>query len=224
MHPLKAEHSVKPSASAFEPLNPQPGGVVHRLPIPEGDDALVSALLSGRPGAADAFIARYLDHVKRVVVRVMGVDAEMEDIVHDVFLDALRTVGRLKDAGALKMWLTSIALFKARRVLRSRRRRSWLRLTAPDELNRFAAVGGGSELAEAMRCTYRVLGDLSADERIAFALRFIDGMEHTEMALVCRTSVATVKRRLRRAEEHFLRRAKKYPVLEARIARGGRWT
>jgi RNA polymerase sigma-70 factor (ECF subfamily) len=215
---------VKPSARAFEPLNPEPSGVVHRLPIPEGDEALVSALLSARPGGADAFIKRYFDHVKRMVVRVMGVDAEIEDIVHDVFLDALRTVGRLKDPGALRMWLTSIALFKARRVLRSRRRRSWLRLTAPDELNRFAYAGGGSELAEAMRCTYQVLNDLPADERIAFALRFVDGMELTEIAAVSRASVATIKRRLRRAEERFLRRARKYPVLAARIAMGGRWT
>jgi RNA polymerase sigma-70 factor (ECF subfamily) len=214
---------VKPSARAFEPLNPEPSGVVHRLPLPEGDEALVNALLSGRPGAADAFIKRHFDHVKRMVVRVMGVDAEIEDIVHDVFLDALRTVGRLKDPGALRMWLTSIALFKARRVLRSRRRRSWLRLTAPDELNRFAYAGGGSELAEAMRCTYQVLNDLPADERIAFALRFVDGMELTEIAAVSRASVATIKRRLRRAEERFLRRARKYPVLAARIAMGGRW-
>jgi len=216
--------AVKPAPSAFESPSRGSRGVVRHLPVPDGDEALVLALRASHPGAANAFISRYIEHVKRVVVRVMNVDPEVEDIVHEIFLDALRSIDRLKEPEALKMWLTSIALFKSRRVLRSRRRRSWLRITAPEELNRFASAGGSSDVAEAMRCTYVVLNDLPADERIAFALRFLDGMELTEIATACRTSVATIKRRLRRAEERFLRKAAKHPVLVARIAAGGRWT
>jgi RNA polymerase sigma-70 factor (ECF subfamily) len=212
---------VKPVAKAYEAVRREPA-VVRHLPVPEGDVALVSALRGGRPGAADAFFQRYFDHVKRVVVRVMGADFEIEDIIHDVFLDALRSINRLKEPDALKMWLTSIALFKARRVLRHRSRRSWVRLATPDELDRLGG-DGGSDTAEAMRCTYVVLNQLPADERIAFALRFIDGMELVELAEACRTSLATVRRRLQRAEERFVRKALRYPVLCARIAGGSRW-
>jgi RNA polymerase sigma-70 factor (ECF subfamily) len=216
---------VKTVAKALEANHREPSAVVRHLPVPDGDDALVSALRAGRLGAAEALFHRYVDHVRRVVIRVMSVDGEIEDVIHDVFLDALRSIHKLKEPQALKMWLTSIALFKARRLLRQRRRRSWLRLAAPDELDRLGPMeGGGSEVAEAMRCTYLVLGELPADERIAFALRFIEGMELVELAEACRTSVATVRRRLQRAEERFLRKARKYPVLNARIAEGSRWT
>jgi RNA polymerase sigma-70 factor (ECF subfamily) len=216
---------VKPLPKALGASQREPGAVVRHLPVPEGDDALVAALRGGRPGAADAFFQRYVDHVKRVVIRVMNVDAETEDIIHDVFLDALRSIDRLKEPDALKTWVTSIAVFKARRVLRQRRRRNWLRLAAPDELDRIPrASGEGSELAEAMRCTYLVLNELPPDERIAFALRFIEGMELVELAGACRTSIATVRRRLQRAQERFLRKARRYPVLTARIAEGNRWT
>lgn len=209
-------------AKAAEAVPQQAEGVVHHLRVPEGDEALVRALRASRSGAADAFFQRYFDHVRRVVTRVMSLDDELEDIIQDVFLDALRSIDRLKEPSALKMWLTSIALFKARRVLRQRKRRSWLRLATPAELDT-VPTGGGSELAEAMHCTYLVLNELPADERIAFALRFIEGMELTELAAACRTSVATVRRRLGRAEDRFLRKAQRYPVLSARIA-GGRWT
>jgi RNA polymerase sigma-70 factor (ECF subfamily) len=215
---------VKPLAKALATTHREPVAVVRHLPVPEGDDALVSALRGGRPGAADAFFQRYVDHVKRVVIRVMNADAEIEDIIHDVFLDALRSIDRLKEPDALKMWVTSIAVFKARRVLRSRRRRSWLRLAAPEELDRIVPSSGGTELAEAMRCTYLVLNELPSDERIAFALRYIEGMELVELAEACRTSVATVRRRLQRAQERFVRKARRYPVLNARIAEGKRWT
>ncbi len=193
-----------------------------RLPIPEGDDALVSALRARRPGATDALFERYIDHIRRVVVRVMNIDGETEDIIHDIFLGAITSIDGLKDPHALKGWLTSIALFRARRVLRQRKRWRWLSFAAPEELNKFAAVEG-SELNEAMRCTYLVLSELPPDERIAFALRFIDGMELTEVADACRTSVATIKRRLSRAEERFIRKARKYPALSVRIETGGRW-
>lgn len=197
-------------------------GVVRQLRVPESDEALVRALRGGKAGAADAFFQRYADQVRRVVTRVMSFDSEIDDIVHDVFLDALRSIDRLKDPDALPMWLTSIALFKARRILRQRKRRSWIRLTAPAELDT-VPTGGGSEIAEAMHCTYLVLNELPADERIAFALRFIEGMELVELATACRTSVATIRRRLERSQQRFLRKAQRYPVLSARIA-GGRWT
>jgi RNA polymerase sigma-70 factor (ECF subfamily) len=215
---------VKPVAKVLGSKQQEPSAVVHHLPVPDGDAALVGALRGGHPGAADVFVQRYVDHVKRVVIRVMNVDAEIEDIIHDVFLDALRSIDRLKEPDALKTWVTSIAVFKARRVLRQRRRRNWLRLAAPEELDRIVpASGAGSELAEAMHCTYVVLNELPTDERIAFALRYIEGMELVELAEACRTSVATVRRRLQRAQERFLRKARRYPVLCARIAEGSRW-
>jgi RNA polymerase sigma-70 factor (ECF subfamily) len=47
------------------------------------------------------------------------------------------------------------------------------------------------------------MGKLPADERVAFALRFIDGMELTAVATACNVSLATIKRRLSRAQRTF---------------------
>ena len=153
---------------------------------------------------------------------LLGFELDFRDLANS--RGQLGVIQRLREPQALKMWLTSIALFKARRVLRHRKRRNWLRLTPPEELCNLAVVSGSSELAESMRCTYLVLNELPTDERIAFALRFVDGMELSEIADACRSSIATIKRRLRRAEGRFLRKARRYPVLSARIAGGGRFT
>jgi RNA polymerase sigma-70 factor (ECF subfamily) len=76
---------------------------------------------------------------------------------------------------------------------------------------------------DALRATYAALDALPADERVAFALRFIDGMELTEVAAACETSLATIKRRLARAEDRFEAEARKHPALEAWIDGGTRW-
>jgi RNA polymerase sigma-70 factor, ECF subfamily len=73
--------------------------------------------------------------------------------------------------------------------------------------------GHSPEHGEALRATYHVLGRLSADERIPFALRFIDGMELTEIADACAVSLATTKRRLSSAQKKFTSIARTYPEL-----------
>jgi RNA polymerase sigma-70 factor, ECF subfamily len=184
-----------------------------------GDDvALVHGLCSGNPAAQAALFDRYASHVRRVLLRVLGMDGELGDAVHDVFVQALGSVGELRDAAALKAWITSIAVFTARGRIRRRRRRRWLRLVAPADLPEQEISGPSAELSEAVRCTYAVLDRLPAEERIAFALRFIDGMELTEVALACGCSLATIKRRLARAGQLFFAEARRHPALASYVA------
>ena len=56
---------------------------------------------------------------------------------------------------------------------------------------------------------------LPLDERMAFALRYIDGMTLPDAAEASERSLATVKRRLARAEKKFLEAASQRPVLGA---------
>ena len=62
------------------------------------------------------------------------------------------------------------------------------------------------------------------DKFIAFALRFVDGMELVEVAEACEVSLATIKRRLARAQAKFTNIARTYPVLHEWLERGARWT
>ena len=78
-------------------------------------------------------------------------------------------------------------------------------------------------MLHALVATYAALDALPVDERIAFALRFIDGMELTEVAAACETSLATIKRRLDRASASFEAEARRQPALEAWLEGGSRW-
>ena len=187
--------------------------VVRHLPILETDSALGEALRAGHPQAAAVLVDRYGEHLRRVLVRVLGKDPELADLLHDVLLTAIQSAGRLSDARALRGWLTSIAVFSARAAIRKRARRRLFRLSTPEELDRAEAPGPSDEAAEALRATYAVLEHLPANERIAFALRFIDGMELVEAAAACRVSLSTFKRRALRAQKKFFERARREPAL-----------
>jgi len=188
--------------------------------------SLVAGVRAGNPGAKAAFFMRYSADVERLVTHLIGPDRELADILQEVFVQALSSLASLRDPEALKPWLLRIATNCARRTLRTRSRRAWLRFFADaDEEARFepATAMLDAEGRETVRAVYTSLGRMPADERIAFALRYVDGMELTEVAEACSVSLATAKRRISRAEARFVRMASSHPALEQWLREGARW-
>lgn len=192
-----------------------------------GDDAnLVAALQKRHPAAIAAFYDRFAGHTLKILARILGQDPDLEDVHHEVFVRALSSIASLKDPACLTKWMVSVAVFSARTCLQRRYRGRWLQLFAPDDL----AELEGSERAQdwdalaQLRVTYELLGRLPTDERVVFTLRFIEGMGLAEVADACGVSLATAKRRLKRAEERFLGLVRRHPVLHDWIEEGGRWS
>lgn len=202
---------------------PAHGGAVVRPIAFAMDAALVTGILERDHAAIEAFYDRHSGHVTRVLARILGAEPEIADLRHEVFLRALDSMDTLKDPSAVKPWLAGIAANVARGCIQRRARGRWLRFFPPDEVPEVEANSASEDVNEAMRATYWALDRLPADERIAFALRVIDGMELTEIAAVCGASLSTIKRRLARAEEQFLAIARRHPVLAGWIEGGSRW-
>jgi RNA polymerase sigma-70 factor (ECF subfamily) len=196
---------------------------VVRLPTPsspandaskEDDTRLLRGLREREPWAAAVIVDRYINHVRHVLVRVMGVgEHEIDDLVQEVFTRALAGAHRLSFGGALKSWLTSIAIFTGRETIRRRSRWRWLHFTAdpPD----CEAPHASPEISEAAHVVYAMLDQLPVNERIVFALHAIDGMAAHEVAAACGVSVPTVRRRLARAERRFHALAARHEALSA---------
>jgi RNA polymerase sigma-70 factor (ECF subfamily) len=201
-----------------------PEGVVRPLPTAVSDAALVTALRSGSAEAAEQLFERYGEYVERLIVRVLGLDAEVPDLINEVFARAFERIEQIQDATALKGWLGSIAVFTARTFLRDRRsRRRFLGFFAPEELPEVPFRGAPIECSLALSRTYQVLATLAPDERIAFALRFIDGMSLGEVAAMMSVSIGTVKRRLTRAQQRFVNAAERDPLLREFLQTSDRW-
>ena len=200
------------------------GPAIARLPFFESAGAIVASVRAGQAAGCAALYDQYHDHVRRVLVRVLGPDAELRDLIQDVFLEAIDSIDSLEEPEALRGWLGSIAVFRARAEIRRRTRSRWFPLFSNERLPDVPAAVSSPEVDEAVRATYRVLGKLPADERIMFALRFIDGMQVAEVAEACRVSTATVKRRLGRAQKRFLAMARNAPEISDWLRGGTRWT
>jgi RNA polymerase sigma-70 factor (ECF subfamily) len=189
------------------------------------DDAgLLKVLLAGDVLAPAAFFDRFSKHVERRLTRIFGADADVSDLVNETFFRALHRLDQVHDPSGFKTWLTSIAVSVAREHLRHVRRRLWLQFWETDKVPALAAPAGDHEAADAVRRLYTVLGGMPDDERIAFAFRFVEEMDLSEVASACGVSLATIKRTLARAETRFVARARRDAVLRDWLERSRRWS
>lgn len=195
------------------------------LPVQRDDEALVAGLRAEEPWAQAALFDRYAPKVERILRRLAGGDADVDvaDLVHDTFVQAFVAIGQLDDPKALERWLQVIATRTAYRCIRRRQRRRWLCFWEPERVGRVQAPDAEPEMLEAYRRTQAVLAGLPARERVPFTLRFVEGMELKEVAELCECSLATVKRRLARGQERFVRAARKDEILLRWLERGARW-
>jgi RNA polymerase sigma-70 factor, ECF subfamily len=191
----------------------QPEARVHTLRVEIDDAALVTAMRRGDPSAPASIYDRHAAAVRRVLARVLGVDQELPDLLHEVFAQAFTSIHKLRDDDRLGPWLIGIAVFTAHACIRRRKRQRWLRFFAPEEMPEVVAPEVEAGAQAAARQVYAVLDRLPAQERIMFALRWLDGMELQEIADACGVSLATAKRKLHKARERFDVLARRDPIL-----------
>jgi len=136
---------------------------------------------------------------------------DTEDLTQEIFLQAFRSISRLKDPGLFGTWLYRIALNRVRDFHRKRRVTGFLGLSS--ESSDFDIKPGEntdepSALDELLKKEFwenveSYLGKLSPPEREVFLLRFLDHLSIREIVTVLGKNESTVKTHLYRAIAKF---------------------
>lgn len=182
--------------------------VAEVTPLPSAtgpsDAALVVAARAGERWACEALFRRHAARANRLAFRLLGRDDDVDDVVQDAFVQALETLDRLKDAGAFAGWLSSMIVGRTAKLIRRRRLLARLGLRRRDEpipLDEVVAKACPAEAAVELRRIYALLESMPTEVRIVLVLRRIEGATIEEVADMTGASLATVKRRLAKAEE-----------------------
>ena len=179
-------------------IAPMPKPSTPPMPQGIGDGDLVVRALSGDRRAEDALYRRHARRVAGLVARLLGSLDEVEDIVHDAFVAAFEQLDKLREPEAFRSWLQRIAVIKVRRAIRRRalRRRLGFMLEQPLTLDSLAAPDASPEIRAELASMNTVLSRLSAEHRIAWMLRYVEGYKLSEVAELTGCSLSTAKRRI----------------------------
>ena len=185
------------------------------IPGPRPEDAeLVHAIAGGNPDALGSLYDRHASAVMGLCLRVLGVRADAEEVLSDVFLQVWEQAERYEvSRGSVVSWLMNLARSRAIDRLRSvgRRERIVAATEDPaavaDRAPAAAAAARGSESAaepfrEAALGQQRsrveaALRALEPSQRRAVELSFFEDLSHSEIAQQLGEPLGTVKSRIR---------------------------
>lgn len=190
--------------------------------VPLRSPGLVERAVAGEAQALEALLRTEALHVARYVTNLLGRDdPELDDVAQLALTDLARGISQLKDPVAFVGWVRALVVARVHQVLRSRRRRSWLVFgEATEASERLEAPDASDEVREGVRLLYRLLGQRSPEERLIFALRYVEGLAIREVAAAIGKSEATCKRRLADVEQ-FLRSSAAGTALERFLTNRG---
>ncbi len=149
----------------------------------------------------DALYRRFAPYVGSIALRILGRDDEVDDVVQDVFLDAHRGLEALRDPQAVKGWLARVAVRRAVRKLQKRRLLSLFRREPDEGYARVADPSASPEVKALLADVYTALDLVDAKDRAAWVLRYLQGEDLEAIAALTGASLATVKRRVARAND-----------------------
>jgi RNA polymerase sigma-70 factor (ECF subfamily) len=166
----------------------------------------------GNREAFGALVERYQRRVFALIFRITGDRDQVEDLSQEVFWKAYRAMRGYNQAASFGTWLSRIAVnhcydhLRARRGMRDRVESFDC---DPDDAKSparyLAADGPDPERAALLRdLVSKLLNRAPEEDRVAMALKELEGMSLEEIAEILDLKVGTVKVRLHRARKRML--------------------
>lgn len=179
--------------------------------------AVTEAALHDQAHGVDALIESWLPVVVGWCTRLGGPRVDPEDAAHDVLMVVVQRLDRVYDAARFPSWLFGIT----RRTLARHRRRAFVRrwipglvVDSPDPADGPARLYAVSEASTHVQ---EILAGMSEDDREVLVLALLEDRPDTEVAEILEIPAGTMKSRLRRARDRFLKIAQAQglsPVME----------
>jgi len=183
--------------------------------------ALVDRARRRDPAAFRDLFQTHVGAVHRVVRRMVGPRADVEDLVQTAFFEAFRSLPDFRGDALFSTWLTRIAV---RVTMRAVRRRVPWSASLDDVMEPAAQVSGPEQVTaarETLALVETLLAELRPKRRAAFVLHVLEGYSMEEVAAILSASTAAVKVRVHDARRHIERRLKQNPGMVAVLNRSG---
>jgi RNA polymerase sigma-70 factor (ECF subfamily) len=190
-------------------------------PPPAGEvDALVDRAQEGDTAAFRQLFRANVERVHRLVYRLVGPSADVEDLVQAVFVEGFRSLPAFRGEALFSTWLGRIAVRVTMRAIRRRPPRM-LPLEAAGDLPR--GDPGPEQLVhdrEGLARMDRLLAGLKPKRRTAFVLHVLEGHSMEEISAMVGASIAAVKVRVHDARRDLERGARRDPWFGDWLRRG----
>jgi RNA polymerase sigma factor (sigma-70 family) len=185
--------------------------------LSQSEAALVDKLKSGEQQAFAVIVDLYQNMVYNTVLSIIQQEADADDITQDVFVQVYQSIHSFKGESKFSTWLYRIAVSKAldyeKRKKRKKRFGLMQRLFGENgqeqiTLSEFNHPGVQLEKKEDAAVLFKALQQIPDNQRIAFTLSKIEGLNNQEIAAIMNTSFYAVESLIARAKANLKKKLK----------------
>jgi RNA polymerase sigma-70 factor (ECF subfamily) len=158
---------------------------------------------AGDPRELEAIARRELPRVERLLRRLLGPRADMEDLVQNVFVEMCRALPTFRGESTISTFVGGITVQIARRAMRPT---AWVRFRSPMPEQAPPGPDRTDDNAVALEQLRRVdvaLSKIAADKRIAFVLWAVDGKDVETISKMVGASVPATRSRIHYAQREL---------------------
>jgi len=165
----------------------------------------------------DEIVRRHQRRVYRFLFMLLRDAHEADNLTQECFLRAYQSLATFRGESSLETWLLRIAANLVRDHACNRKRSFWKRLLGMGDDEHSAAARVASPhpspeqqllAREDVQAIWRAVDELSEQQRAVFLLRFVEGLELSEIAETLSLRVGSVKSHLFRALQSVRARLK----------------
>jgi RNA polymerase sigma-70 factor (ECF subfamily) len=187
----------------------------------EGVPPYVRRAQSGDSAGFRDLYTRHKRDVARLVLRMIGPRADLEDVVQEVFVQVFRSLNAFRAESRFSTWLHRVTVNVSLMYLRAQKSRPQLARdsSVPEPpAPELESPASGAATAERLRALYTIIDQLSDKKRVVFVLHDLEGVPASEIATMVDAPVLTVRTRLFYARREVYAAMAKDPALDS-IAR-----
>ncbi len=168
--------------------------MVRERPGDASDEALVGRARHGDASALDMLVARHLDAVYQVALRVLADRDAAQDAAQETWIRVLRSLDTFRGEASFRTWLLRVAANAARSAGRRSTRRRESPLPEEPAVDESAADPAAAAVlrGEAARIEL-ALAELPEKQRMAVSLRIYQGLSHREIGEVIDSTEASAR-------------------------------
>ena len=173
---------------------------------------LIEQLKQGNETAFKTIVESTQGLVYSTVIGIVQNAEDAEDVTQEVFVQLYESIDTFKGESKLSTWLYRIAVSKAMDHLRKKKRKKRFAFIqslfgANDELVHdppdFDHPGVKLDNKEQARALFQAIEQLPENQKVAFTLHRIEGLNYQEISEIMKTTVASVESLLHRSRKNL---------------------
>jgi len=173
------------------------------------EEFLIQELKKGKESAFKSIVDAYQDMVYNTCLGIAKNEEDAEDLSQEVFVQVYQSIGSFKGESKLSTWIYRIAITKSldhERKKKRKKRFAFVRSIFGDDsqvvvhVPDFHHPGVQLDQKENAAVLFKAIDKLPENQKIAFLLNKVEGLNYQEVSEVMEVSVSAIESLLHRAK------------------------